>query len=315
MLYYRKPGKSIVRKKGFFVKNDWKREGFIVSDHDGKNTWFFEESNEYLKEDVQEIWSSSLTITKQEYLEFGNKTLHEIRNTSLNKFVLSRIECTTFPKNKRLALFKSLCSSYPSAFVYYMEDKQLGTWIGASPEQLLSKKNNFYQTRAIAGTKLATDNNTWGIKEIEEQEYVTQFILEQLSQLKSENTKTKGPFTLDAGPIKHLCTEIDFEYPLHPKAVLKALHPTPAVLGYPFNESLDFRKKIEQHERALYSGYIGHYSDSFIDLYVNIRCCRLVNNHMYLYLGGGYTKDSIPEKEWQETENKKKTFTSLMNLL
>jgi isochorismate synthase len=36
---------------------------------------------------------------------------------------------------------------------------------------------------------------------------------------------------------------------------------------------------------------------------------------MYLYLGGGYTKDSNPELEWEETENKSKTLLDLVQKL
>lgn len=36
---------------------------------------------------------------------------------------------------------------------------------------------------------------------------------------------------------------------------------------------------------------------------------------MCLYLGGGFTPDSIPELEWEETENKSKTILDLAQKL
>lgn len=47
-------------------------------------------------------------------------------------------------------------------------------------------------------------------------------------------------------------------------------------------------------------------------LYVNLRCCQIQEGKAYLYLGGGYTKQSIPEDEWEETENKARTLLNSM---
>ena len=39
-------------------------------------------------------------------------------------------------------------------------------------------------------------------------------------------------------------------------------------------------------------------------LFVNLRCMQLKSSKAILYIGGGITKDSIPENEWEETLNK-----------
>ena len=43
-------------------------------------------------------------------------------------------------------------------------------------------------------------------------------------------------------------------------------------------------------------------------LYVNLRCMQIDSQHTYLYVGGGITKDSIPQKEYEETQNKAQTM-------
>ena len=40
---------------------------------------------------------------------------------------------------------------------------------------------------------------------------------------------------------------------------------------------------------------------SHSELYVNLRCMQLTDTQRILYIGGGITKDSDPESEWQET--------------
>ena len=39
---------------------------------------------------------------------------------------------------------------------------------------------------------------------------------------------------------------------------------------------------------------------------------QIKNNQVYLYIGGGITKDSIPEKEWLETVNKSMTMKKIL---
>jgi isochorismate synthase len=57
---------------------------------------------------------------------------------------------------------------------------------------------------------------------------------------------------------------------------------------------------------------IGEITSMEINTYVNLRCAQIINDRIYLYLGGGFTADSIPEKEWEETENKSKTLLDLL---
>ena len=49
--------------------------------------------------------------------------------------------------------------------------------------------------------------------------------------------------------------------------------------------------------------------DDTTNLFVNLRCTELFANAVNLYVGGGITKDSIPEAEWEETELKAKTLS------
>ena len=49
------------------------------------------------------------------------------------------------------------------------------------------------------------------------------------------------------------------------------------------------------------------------DLFVHIRCMKLEGNLATLYAGAGLTEDSVPEREWQETEMKCQTLLKVMN--
>jgi isochorismate synthase len=94
--------------------------------------------------------------------------------------------------------------------------------------------------------------------------------------------------------------------------IAKDLHPTPAVSGTPRKDALDWIRSEEKHERQFYAGIIGSMDEHSMNLYVNLRCAQIIGSDIYLYVGGGFTADSIPEKEWEETENKSKTLLNLL---
>jgi len=99
------------------------------------------------------------------------------------------------------------------------------------------------------------------------------------------------------------------------------LHPTPAVCGLPKKITKDFILNNEGYNREYYSGFLGEINKDFVskenntDLFVNLRCMQITDNKAFIYVGGGITKDSIPENEWKETVNKSMTIKKVLNLV
>lgn len=314
MLYYRFPGKTIVHKKGTFVPvEQFEEGGFIISSFDKKKCFQFFE-NQDKKSEKREF--NIVTTIKADYLEQGAKLVNAIRALGLQKTVLSRIHSQDFDSEKSFALFELLEKTYPNAFVYYFEDDLVGNWLGASPEILFQKQGNSGFTVALAATKKANDVASWNSKEIAEQAFVTDFIQEKLTEIGVLDLELMGPYEHQAGPVKHLKTDFSFSIEnITPIEILDALHPTPAVSGLPQNLSIDLIESLEIHNRDLYAGYIGVVDENQASVYVNLRCAQIQNGKIHLYLGGGYTKDSDPELEWIETENKSKTILDLIQKL
>ncbi|MEY4792967.1 MAG: hypothetical protein RIT34_1776, partial [Bacteroidota bacterium] len=94
--------------------------------------------------------------------------------------------------------------------------------------------------------------------------------------------------------------------------LLKYLHPTPAVAGLPQKVAVQYINALETHDRALYTGIIGNLRVGHEKLFVNLRCAQVYEGKLYIYVGGGFTPDSVAEQEWQETENKSKTLLQLL---
>jgi isochorismate synthase len=118
------------------------------------------------------------------------------------------------------------------------------------------------------------------------------------------------------------------------KEIVDALHPTPAVCGLPKNAAKEFILKNEGYERQFYTGFLGELNlkedvrrpstrknqenrayrtiKNRTSLFVNLRCMQLSGNTVNVYVGGGITNRSVPEKEWQETLDKSSTMLNIV---
>ena len=159
-----------------------------------------------------------------------------------------------------------------------------------------------------------SENVIWATKEIEEQQFVTDYIVakvkDKVTQLIISDAKT-----VKAGNLAHLKSFISGELTPDFQAndLIKALHPTPAVCGLPKEKAIDFILKNEGYSRKYYAGFLGEYNkDNQTDLFVNLRCLEVENDVVNIYVGCGITKDSNPEKEFIETENKSMTMRNVL---
>ena len=142
---------------------------------------------------------------------------------------------------------------------------------------------------------------------------VTEFIEGQLRQIPGSQLQLSEVQPYNSGPVTHLLQELTWQMPDRVlPLLLKHLHPTPAVAGLPKKVALQYIAAAESHERKLYTGIIGRASEGAQKLFVNLRCGSVVNQHLYCYVGGGFTPDSVAELEWEETENKSQTLLRLL---
>jgi isochorismate synthase len=311
MLLFRFPGQDIVSKSGYFKEvHDVISQGFIISDFNHQSRYIFVEAEESFN--YEQEHHSPFCISKEDYLNQANQIVSLLKGSSMEKLVYSRIKAENLPISGK-TLFERLEAEYPKAFVYYFNDPILGEWIGASPEVLIKGTNSSFESMSLAGTKKAVDETPWGIKELEEQDFVSQFLRETLIKHGVVDFQTDGPKTVIAGPLAHLRTDFQWNSTMAQAwEIAKDLHPTPAVSGTPRDKALAWIQSEEKHGRQFYAGIIGSMDEHQVNLYVNLRCAQIQSEQIYLYVGGGFTADSIPEKEWEETENKSRTLLNLL---
>ena len=234
------------------------------------------------------------------------------------KLVLSRKQL--IPRQEGFSIGKSFLAAvtrYIRSFVYLCHTPQTGTWMGSTPEILLSGKQCDWHTVALAGTQPLSNGKVeeqWNPKNRHEQRLVAQYIHDQLQTLGIEG-KEQGPYPVRAGEVCHLKSDFYFSLP-DPALVgelLERLHPTPAVCGLPKAWALRFIQAAEGYDRTYYSGFIGWLDPKgHSDLYVNLRCMQIKPTHFELYAGGGLLGASQLTEEWQETEIKLNTMRRLI---
>ncbi len=256
-------------------------------------------------------------VGRDEYIKDLNRFLEEFDSQGIRKAIYSRVEALGSAESLDLrTFFLDLCETYPKAFTYLLNIPGDGIWAGASPELLLSFSEGRAKTVALAGT-LKIDNKRsapdWTRKEIDEHRLVEKYIMAlcERQEIKYEKSAVR---TSNTGKVYHL--KSDFEMEIDSSKIqdfLQELHPTPAISGLPQDKSLNLIYEVEKYDRSYYCGFLGYVQNTErFNLFINLRCMKIVDNQIYLFAGGGITPDSDIEKEWEETKIKMSTLTDLL---
>ena len=350
---YRKPNENLLKAifqndDELHYTSDFIENGFVFAPFDNREkAVLIPSSNSNLIEvncailsvsDKPYIKNHVSVLGKENHINLVLKGIKAINSGMFKKVVLSRKEELVIGEESPIIIFQRLLNVYASAFTYIWYHPQIGLWLGATPETLLKSTGNSLSTMALAGTQPYVDtmNVFWGAKEQEEQQMVTDYILDNLQPL-VKDIRVSPVETVRAGSMLHLRTKISstFNFQLSNfQQLLKNLHPTPATCGLPRLEAKQFILENEGYDRAFYTGFLGELNmketfsrnrnrrnvennaynsvKTVTNLFVNLRCMQIIGDEASIYVGGGITKDSIPESEWEETINKTNTMRKVL---
>lgn len=227
------------------------------------------------------------------------------------KTVLSRIEIVESDANPITTAYRHFVV-HENCFRYILYSPKSGLWLGASPELIADYSNSdgILTTMSLAGTRChsVADDKDWDRKNILEHDIVTDFISRTLSgfgMAVEAPVPTKAVFK----NIEHLCHLIHAKGKISLPALLPRMTPTPAICGWPREKALHQIVDLELHDRNLYGGIIGVKEKSRTRVFLNLRCAYVENpdcvkKRYILFGGGGITRYSDPESEWEETKMK-----------
>ncbi|UUF14154.1 MULTISPECIES: chorismate-binding protein [Flavobacterium] len=309
---------------------DYSEKGFVFASFDEKQLVLIPENeSEIISADKEITAFETIEIDDQkfdaeakiQYEDLVSKGIEAIKNEEFKKVVLSRSEKVNLSEFDFVQTFQHLVQLYPTTFCYCFFHPKIGLWMGATPEQLLKANGNVFETTALAGTQKANLETEirWEQKEKDEQQYVTDFIVKRLREVANSVVVTE-PYSLKAGSIWHIKTDISGVLNENStlQEVIDTLHPTPAVCGLPKKKAKAFIIENENYDRTFYTGFLGELNSGFAgsktssDLFVNLRSMQIQDKTAILYMGCGITRESIPEKEWEESVNKSMTMKRVL---
>ena len=190
-------------------------------------------------------------------------------------------------------------------------DAHRGRWlVGSSPEILVGRMGKTVFCHPFAGTATSPEGLLDSEKDREEHAYVVDEIASALAPLCAELDVPAAPSVTRAGPVWHLGTKIEGRLADPATSALDlalALHPTPAVCGFPRRTAARAIADIEG-ERGFYAGAVGWTAANGDGHWrVSIRCAELDGARLRAYAGGGIVGASDPQAELAETRNKLRT--------
>jgi anthranilate synthase component 1 len=97
--------------------------------------------------------------------------------------------------------------------------------------------------------------------------------------------------------------------------VFEALFPAGTLTGAPKVRAMEIIEELEPNRRGIYGGAIGYFSfNGNCDFAIAIRTLVANRQKAYVQAGAGIVYDSVPEKEYQETENKMQALMKALDV-
>ncbi len=260
----------------------------------------------------------------QDWQKQVGSVLDSIQSGYMDKLVLARkttLECSS-PISPWEILFHLKEKARRATLFAFQLSPDL-CFLGATPEKLFRREANLCITDAVAATRprgstpeedMQFEKDLLGSdKEQREFKIVKDYLDLKLLPLSEEMKWDGDDRILKASHVQHLHNRLNatLKNSVTDADLVCALHPTPALGGFPREKSLAFLKQIEPFDRGWYGGPIGVIGTQSSSLYVAIRSA-LINEHLlHLFAGTGLVPGSIAEREWEELEQKIRPFTEL----
>ena len=274
---------------------------------------------------------ATLVPPQADYVDGVAKLVELMKTTELEKAVLARaIDLQCEQKIPVVDLFYQLFKNNPDGYTFALaqDPKKSGWFMGASPELLVAKQNQYVFSNPVAGTlarsadaledQAQAQRLLASAKDRHEHAVVIEAIADLLSPLCDKLSIPKSPSLIKTQTVWHLATQIQGtlkDPEMHVFDLASILHPTPAVCGQPAPLARQLISDLEPFNRNLFAGTMG-WSDAHGNgaWAVNVRCGRIFEYSARLYAGAGIVEASQPASELNETIAKFKTMLNALGL-
>ena len=260
----------------------------------------------------------SFSSSKKEYCNMVKKVKNYIVEGDIFQALPSLRASAEFKQEDSFALYRSLRSVNPSPFLFYLQFPDF-SFMGSSPEIMVSLKNDKVTIRPLAGTRKRGKN------EAEDKEIAQDLLLDKKEL--SEHLMLIDLGRHDVGRVCQASTVKvtekmiieNYSHVMHISSnvqgvikddndALDALiggFPAGTVSGAPKIRAMEIIEEIEDKKRSFYAGCVGYFAgNGDMETCITLRSALIKNDKIYLQAGAGVVYDSIPEKEYEECQNK-----------
>ena len=254
-------------------------------------------------------------------------TLDLVSGDSLGKVVLARKSIFGFPADvDPIGFMQALLPEAERCYRFCFAPAPGLAFLGVPPERLYRRTGRRIHCDAIAGTRTRGDGASLdrqlerdlmgSDKERREQEFVVRGIRESLAPLCTTLNAGVDPSVVKLRQCQHLVSGVEgvLGDGVGDAELLKALHPTPAVGGYPTDGALREIENREPFDRGWYAGPVGWVGRDDAEFAVAIRSGLVAGSTLSVFAGAGIVAGSVPADEWEELDYKMSHFTQALNL-
>ncbi len=310
----------------------------IIFDHvSGEKFYFYHDENrlpEIISFAAETETPEHLTFTtpranikKDRYEELVQKAKAYVSSGDILQVVLSkRYE---FEVNGDLIRFYlSLRKINPSPYMYFLKmgKKRI---IGSSPEMLVRVDGNYVETFPIAGTRPRLQNDAANAalakdllcdpKERAEHVMLVDLARNDIGRVSRFGTVDVPEFMKvhEYSHVQHIVSNVRgiLKDDCDCFDTLRAVFPAGTVSGAPKVRAMEIIEESEPTRRGPYAGAVGYFSyNGNADFAISIRTLVADGTRCSIQAGGGIVADSVPEKEWFETEYKAKALMKALEI-
>ncbi len=217
-----------------------------------------------------------------------------------------------------LEMYRALRRLNPSPYLFNLDfgDVKL---LGSSPEMLVRLEGRKLTTRPLAGTRprAADPEEDEKLKLemlLDEKERAEHLMLVDLHRNDMGRVSAFGTVKVNElmsaekySHVQHIVSNVESTIADDKDAfdALKACFPAGTVSGAPKLRAMDLIAELEVSPRGPYAGAVGYFDfTGNMDFGITIRSIIVSGNKASVQAGAGIVADSIPEREYQETEHK-----------
>ena len=254
---------------------------------------------------------------KSNFIGNVEKIKNEIVNGNLLQGVLSRrIYLKT--EISALSAYKNLRSFNPSPYMFYLDFDSFQLF-GASPEVHVKVKDGKVIMRPIAGTRKRGKNKEEDSaletellndeKEKAEHLMLVDLCRNDLGRIcKPGSVHVMESMAVERySHVMHIVSQVEGELSDNKTGAdaVRATFPAGTVSGAPKIRAMEIIDSLEHEKRGFYAGIVAYFEPGgTMDSCITIRSGLKRGDFLFLQSGAGIVYDSIPEKEYEETNSK-----------